>query len=569
MTTVLAVDDDELVRELVLRAVRSMNVDAVGAATVAEARDLLATHDIDVVVCDIRLPDASGIELIREIREQLPDTAVFMLSGLDDPDVAREALELGASAYVLKPFVTNEIIINVRNSIRLRDLDRRSRRNDAALATIAVARPASLTAVLSAIADPNDQVEPADDLARRISNALRVPDDDRGTHVLHVARHAAAIGGVLGFDEPSQRELAVAAMLHDVGKVGVPDDVLLQPSLHDEHLDIARSHTELGFRLLASWRAPVLQLAATVALTHHERWDGSGYPAGLGGTSIPIEGRIVAVANVFDALMAGRPGRPAATIEDALDYVAAGSGTQFDPQVVRALAAHIASLPPAGAVAEPEAGTTSVLVVDDHSMFAESVVRLLNREADLHAVGVAATAADAIAVARASKPAVVLMDWELPDDDGVSTARAILSDLPDTKVVLLTGRTDDNLVLSALRAGCSGFVSKVDAFATLVSAVRAAAAGEPAMPTGKMVTLLARLTESEPQRGSRTRLSDRELEVLSLIAKGLDVDAIASRLFLSAHTVRNHIRNSMAKLDAHTRLEAVTTAARRGLIDLG
>ncbi len=569
MTTVLAVDDDDLVREIVLAAVRSIGVEAIGAATVAEARKALDDADIDVVICDVRLPDASGLELIREIREQLPDTAVFMLSGVDDPDTANQALELGASAYVVKPFVANEIIINVRNSIRLRDLDRRRRRNDAALATIAVARPASLTAVLSAIADPADGVEPAEELAQRIAHALRVPDDERGTHVFRTSQLARELCGALGMDESSQRELAIAAMLHDVGKVGVPDDVLLVSSRAGDQLDLARSHTELGFRLLASWRTPVLQLAATVALSHHERWDGSGYPAGLAADAIPLEGRIVAVANVFDALTTDRPERPALPIETAIDRVLEASGTMFDPTIVRAFASHIDAMKAVAQPALPDTDATTVLVVDDHSMFAESVVRLLNRESDLQTVGIAATAADALATVRAAHPAVVLMDWELPDDDGVSAAKAILEEAPETKVVLLTGRADDSLVLSALRAGCVGFVSKIDAFATLVSAVRAAAAGEPAMPTGKMVTLLAKLADTEPQRGSRTRLSERELEVLTLVAKGLDVDAIASRLFLSGHTVRNHIRNAMAKLDAHSRLEAVTTAARRGLIDLG
>ena len=574
MATVLAVDDDERVRRLVLRAVESMGHDGLEAGTVADARRLLSTSDVDVVVCDVNLPDSSGLLLAREIAEQLPDTALFMLSGDDDPNVAEAALSLGATAYVLKPFVQNEIVINVTNSLRLRDGELRRRRANAALETVAITRPVSLAAVLGDLADPASRDQQSDaELAQRLAGTLALRDDELGSHIERTSAYAYVLARALSLDEQYARNVSLATMLHDIGKIGVPDEILIEAHPLDEaEMDVMRRHAELGHRLLAASDAPLLQLAATIALTHHERWDGSGYPRGLAGDAIPLEGRIAAVADVFDALTTDRNDRPAHPIDEAVELILAGAGTQFDPAVVDAFERGLDEIrtlrPPPDEDSVDLPPSISVLVVDDHQMFAESVIRLIDREPDLHVVGMATSVTDGINKTRAEKPAVVLMDWDLPDGDGVAAARSILDELPETKVVLLTGRSDDSLLVSALRAGCAGFVSKVDALSTLVSAVRTAAAGDPAVPTGKLVTLLSRLEQQEPIRGSHTRLSARELEVLTLLARGLDADAIAARLVLSGHTVRNHLRNAMAKLDAHTRLEAVTTAARRGLIDL-
>jgi response regulator RpfG family c-di-GMP phosphodiesterase len=459
----------------------------------------------------------------------------------------------------------------VTNSLRLRDLEQRRRRSNVALESIAITRPTSLATVLSDLADPTARHEAADaDLAQRLASTLALRDDELGSHIERTSAYVLVLGGAL-LDDGAARDLSLAMMLHDIGKIGVPDEILLKARpLDAAEMDVMRRHAELGHRLLAASSSPLLRLAASVALTHHERCDGGGYPRGLAGDAIPIEGRIAAVADVFDALTTDRADRPAHSIDAAVDLILTGAGSQFDPAVVDAFQRclpEIRELCPSPTQAASR--STSVLIVDDQTMFAESVARLIDRERDLHVVGVATTVAAAIELALETKPAVVLMDWELPDGDGIAAARSILDELPATKVVLLTGRSDDNLLVAAMRAGCAGFVSKADALSALVTAVRTVAAGDPAVPTGKLVTLLSRLEQNEPIRGSRTRLSARELEVLSLLARGLDADAIAARLVLSGHTVRNHLRNAMAKLDAHTRLEAVTTAARLGIIDLG
>jgi response regulator RpfG family c-di-GMP phosphodiesterase/DNA-binding CsgD family transcriptional regulator len=361
----------------------------------------------------------------------------------------------------------------------------------------------------------------------------------------------------------------MACALHDVGKIGVPDAVLQKPgALNDVEFDTIRRHPEVGYRLLADSASDILHLAARVALTHHERWDGTGYPRRLVGTGIPLEGRIAAVADVFDAVTNRRVYRRAWEIDEAVAHLRDNRGRHFDPDLVDAL---LSGLDDALAVREqyPDddpSAIVKVLVVDDHRMFAESVSRLLAAEPDVQVVATVGSAADAWAAVRAEAPDVVLMDWALPDGDGLETAKGIRGEHPEVNVVLLTGVGDGPLVAEALKAGCCGFLRKDQAFDKLARAVRAAAQGESIVPAAQIVAALGGLVPDRP--GPVGLLTGRELAVLSFAARGLRNDVIADRLQLSLHSVRNHVRNASAKLDSHSKLEAVTTAVRQGLISL-
>jgi DNA-binding NarL/FixJ family response regulator len=205
-----------------------------------------------------------------------------------------------------------------------------------------------------------------------------------------------------------------------------------------------------------------------------------------------------------------------------------------------------------------------ILIVDDHQMVAESLAAALEREADIDLVGIAGTALEAERIAETERPDVVLMDFRLPDRDGASATAAIKSSRPQTQVVMVTSADDEAVLLQCLEAGCSGFIPKDRPVKELVEAVRATAAGEALVSPPMLARLLPRLRPSH--RSTGTDLTARELDILSLLAQGLSNQGIAERLGISRNTVRNHVQSVLAKLEAHSQLEAVSTAVREGII---
>lgn len=205
-----------------------------------------------------------------------------------------------------------------------------------------------------------------------------------------------------------------------------------------------------------------------------------------------------------------------------------------------------------------------VLIVDDHQMFAQGLLRALEREDGIEVVGMSGTVEDATAAARMKRPDVVLMDYELPDGDGAAATERIKQDVPGARVVMVTSHGDEAVLVSAIEAGCSGFVTKHKAIEEVVAAVRAAAAGEALISPSMLARLLPKLRRS--YRGTGSDLTAREVEILALLAEGLSNQTIAERLVISLHTVRNHVQNVLTKLQAHSKLEAVSIAVREGII---
>jgi len=210
-------------------------------------------------------------------------------------------------------------------------------------------------------------------------------------------------------------------------------------------------------------------------------------------------------------------------------------------------------------------GVIGVVIVDDHRMFAESLARLLSDEEGIAILGVAGTGAEAVELATRVRPRVVLMDYELPDQDGVTVTVEIRAQNPQIMVVMLTGHSDERLMLEAIDAGCSGFLTKDKAAAEVADAVRSAAAGEALVSPELLDRLLPQLDRRNRSLGED--LSDREREILVLLARGWTNKAIATELFLSVNTVRNHVQSVLNKLRSHSKLEAVTTAVREGIIE--
>jgi DNA-binding NarL/FixJ family response regulator len=205
-----------------------------------------------------------------------------------------------------------------------------------------------------------------------------------------------------------------------------------------------------------------------------------------------------------------------------------------------------------------------VMVVDDHRMIQQALTRAVDDQTDMRVVATASSVEEAVATARLHAPDVVLMDYELPDGNGVEAATRIRSERPETKVVMVTSYTDDTVLVSAIEAGCSGYVTKHKAVEEVVNAVRAAHGGEALISPSMLARLLPKLRPNK--RGIGTDLTERELEVLKMLAEGKSNQGIADTLVISVHTVRHHVQNVITKLNAHSKLEAVAAAAREGII---
>jgi DNA-binding NarL/FixJ family response regulator len=216
-------------------------------------------------------------------------------------------------------------------------------------------------------------------------------------------------------------------------------------------------------------------------------------------------------------------------------------------------------------MAEGNGSAVRVLLIDDHQMFVESLARVLEDDDRIEVVGVASTAAEARQLVEASRPRVALVDFMLPDQDGVELASHLKASHPDLMAVMLTASTDDRVMLSAIDAGCSGFLTKDRAVTDVVDAVLAAAEGEALVSPAQLARLLPRLSRTSQSVGND--LTNRELQLLSHLARGQSNKAIAEELHLSVNTIRNYMQSVLAKLGAHSKLEAVSTAVREGLID--
>jgi putative two-component system response regulator len=330
---VLVVDDEEPVRRMIARMVTSGGEwECETAADAAEARMLLARRGFSLVICDVNMPGESGTDLTRWIREHHPDVAVLMATGIDDPQLAQSVLELGAYGYLVKPFKRHEVQINVANALGRRRLELENRDHRALLEQRVEERTQELR-------------RSREETIRRLSLAIEFRSRETGEHVERIGNGAAVIARRLRLNPGRCELIRLAAPLHDVGKIGISDEILLKPEpLTPAERERMENHAEIGYRLLTGSGSDLLETAATIAWTHHERWDGIGYPRKLAGEAIPIEGRITAVMDVFDALTHDRVYRPAMTLERALEIIRDGRERHFDPAVVEAFLATLDEL---------------------------------------------------------------------------------------------------------------------------------------------------------------------------------------------------------------------------------
>ena len=325
---ILIVDDSDANVRLLTRLLGSWGYTRVTSTTDSrEAVPLCTRLRPDLIMLDLHMPHPDGFEVMRMLspwiggENYLP---VLALSGDLTREVRQRALRMGARDFIAKPYDADEVRLRIANLLQTRRLH---------------LQLVDRTEMLDRKVDERThELELArEEVFERLALAAEYRDDDTHEHALRVGRTAGLLALQLGLPERQAGLLERAAPLHDIGKIGVSDLILLKPGkLTAQEYERMKEHTQIGAEILSNSRSQVLRLGAEIALTHHERWDGGGYPAGLTADQIPLSGRLVALADVFDALTHDRPYKQAWPLEAALDEIRASSGTHFDPNVVAA-----------------------------------------------------------------------------------------------------------------------------------------------------------------------------------------------------------------------------------------
>ncbi len=310
----------------------------------------------DIVLLDIVMPEVSGLEILEHMRDEklLTRSPVLILTASSDADIKLKALDLGAMDFLAKPVDPSELVTRVRNSLIVQAHQKHLEHQTDVLERLVEQRTAELVASRY-------------ELIHCLARAAEYRDNETGKHVLRVGKYVGIIADELGFEANRVKLLELAAPLHDVGKIGISDNILLKPGkLEPSEYDTIKKHCGFGTSILQpmtehEWHSvrehtvvggsimdvpgsPIIETAGVIAQTHHEKWDGSGYPLGLAGENIPIEGRITAVADVFDALSSARPYKEAFPLDKCFRILKEGSGTHFDPRVLAAFFARQADI---------------------------------------------------------------------------------------------------------------------------------------------------------------------------------------------------------------------------------
>jgi len=303
-------------------------------ASAHEALDFIEKHTPDLIVTDYKMPEMDGLELIRRVRG-LPDCTevpLVVVTIVEDRSVRYQALDAGASDFISRPVDQYECFARCRNLLHARQQQKIIRNratwleNQVALATRKIQDREKETLLF-------------------LSRAGEYRDEGTGNHVLRMARYSRVTAEGIHLPTAECDLIEQAAPLHDIGKIGIPDHILLKPGrLTEEEMRVMRTHSEIGYEILASSDSPYIQMGAEIALYHHERCDGSGYPQGLQNQDIPLSARIVAIADVYDALTTTRPYKEAWTHERAMTYLRKRSGTEFDARCVTAFLDSVAQI---------------------------------------------------------------------------------------------------------------------------------------------------------------------------------------------------------------------------------
>jgi putative two-component system response regulator len=325
---ILVIDDQEQNIRLLTRILQKDGYEQVRwTSNAAEALGIYKDFQPDLVLLDVHMHGKDGFEVLQEIVAHSGNAhpPVLMITADDSADVKHRALALGAKDFVGKPFDSGEVLLRIRNLLETQLLHQRLRDQNADLERKVTERTRELE---------QSQLE----VLERLAAAVEFRDDDTGNHTKRVAEVSSMLAVAIGLENTTIELIRRAAPLHDIGKVGIPDSILLKAGpLTAEEFELMKTHTVIGSRMLSKGRSELVRFSQRIARSHHEWWDGSGYPDRVSGQSIPLEARIVAVADFLDALTHERPYRPAWGMDETLAEIRRRSGTHFDPTIIKAL----------------------------------------------------------------------------------------------------------------------------------------------------------------------------------------------------------------------------------------
>lgn len=323
--SILVVDDEPVNIKLVESVLKGNGYTGIITTTdPREVRGLCRDNEIDLILLDLNMPHLDGYEVMDQLSSELdkPVPPVLILTAQSSREFKNRAFETGAKDYVTKPFDVKEVLARVQNLVQVELFHKYLKSENRLLEEKVQERTREIN---------QTRLE----VVRRLGRAAEYRDNETGLHIVRMSKISQVLGVASGMDEYQADLLLNASPMHDIGKIGIPDNILLKPGKFEpEEWEIMKTHAEIGANILSGSDFDLLSMASEIALTHHEKWDGSGYPKGLSGKDIPLTGRICAVADVFDALTSSRPYKKAWAIDEAVKYMNEQSGSHFDPALI-------------------------------------------------------------------------------------------------------------------------------------------------------------------------------------------------------------------------------------------
>lgn len=327
IATILTVDDEEMIRDLMVTALSREGYRCFQAGRAEEARSVLQNNRIDLAILDIMMPGISGVDFLKELKELSPETVVLMVTAISDTETAMKCIHLGAYDYILKPFDIDRVLLTIRNSLEKHRLLAENREYQANLEKKVEEQTRQIRAAMEDLNHAYNHTLTA------LVRALDAREKETGSHSERVMGYTLLLGETMGIPGNDLSIMARGALLHDIGKIGISDNILLKPARLDngEWGEMMR-HPQLGYDILSGIK--FLRGPAEMVLAHHERFDGSGYPKGLSRHDIPLGARIFSLVDTLDAMTSDRPYRKALPFDAVISEVKHCKGSQFDPEIV-------------------------------------------------------------------------------------------------------------------------------------------------------------------------------------------------------------------------------------------